>query len=338
MTCLLNIGIFQATKNHRFSGLFRRSCRRMRKSGGISITSKLTVCELEHGDWASWFTHEKMGTVQFAKLTGYPENSAFLGQLLSRAGRLDLAIHLVSKDPRRRRGGRWNWWDLEICGLTDVWENGRRKFRSQTSDNMDRWKSRGGKSQRRERGRRKMQVREKVEKSRNNVFFQCFVALEGRKVGLLKRRVQSHLGRWEMNNCMPLWREEDLEAKRLKAPHVRSTFGSWDVEKVRGPVARSTFWSQNGQNTTCSEHFWKLRCWKSARRCGPKHISKPKCTKHTSVGALLEVEMMKKRRSLWHESHFKVKMLKSITCLGHFWTFKGDFSWQAQGILHAWVL
>ena len=40
----------------------------------------------------------------------------------------------------------------------------RRKFRSQTSDNMDRWKSRGGKSQRRERVRRKkMQVREKVE-------------------------------------------------------------------------------------------------------------------------------------------------------------------------------
>ena len=54
----------------------------------------------------------------------------------------------------------------------------RRKFRSQTSDNMDRWKSRGGKSQReeeqkRERVRRKtMQVREKVAKSRNTVFFQ----------------------------------------------------------------------------------------------------------------------------------------------------------------------
>ena len=61
--------------------------------------------------------------------------------------------------------------------------NSRRKFRSQASDNMDRWKSRGGKSQRgeeqkrddqrRERVRRKkMQVREKVGKSRNPVFFQ----------------------------------------------------------------------------------------------------------------------------------------------------------------------
>ena len=47
-----------------------------------------------------------------------------------------------------------------------------RKFRSQTSDTLDRWKSRGGKSQRRERiSRKKMQVREKVEKSRNTVFY-----------------------------------------------------------------------------------------------------------------------------------------------------------------------
>ena len=49
--------------------------------------------------------------------------------------------------------------------------NYRRKFRSQASDNMDRWKGRGGKNQRRERVRRKrVQVREKVEKSRNTVF------------------------------------------------------------------------------------------------------------------------------------------------------------------------
>ena len=71
---------------------------------------------------------------------------------------------------------------------------------------MDKWNSRGGNSQRREeqkredqrreRGRRKkMQMREKVGKSRNTVFFQCFVAPEGRKVGSLKGRVRSHLGR-----------------------------------------------------------------------------------------------------------------------------------------------
>ena len=39
--------------------------------------------------------------------------------------------------------------------------------------------------------RKKMQMREKVGKSRNTVFFQWFVAPEGRKVGSLKRRVRS---------------------------------------------------------------------------------------------------------------------------------------------------
>ena len=67
--------------------------------------------------------------------------------------------------------------------ISQLYHNYRRKFRSQTSDNMDRWKSRGGKSQRREEQKRedqrrervrrkKMQVREKVGKSRNIVFFQ----------------------------------------------------------------------------------------------------------------------------------------------------------------------
>ena len=55
-------------------------------------------------------------------------------------------------------------------------------------------------------------------------------------------------------------------------------------------VARSTFPSQNVQSTPGSEHFWKLRCWKSARRCGAKHISKSKCTKHTTYGPLLDVQ------------------------------------------------
>jgi len=41
--------------------------------------------------------------------------------------------------------------------------------------------------------RKKMQAREKVGKSRNTMFFQWFVAPEGRKVGSLKRRVRSQL-------------------------------------------------------------------------------------------------------------------------------------------------
>jgi hypothetical protein len=67
-------------------------------------------------------------------------------------------------------------------------EDNRRKFRSQTSDNIGEMKSRDGKSQRREEKRKeekkkenqqreslrrkKIQVREKVGKSRNSLFFQ----------------------------------------------------------------------------------------------------------------------------------------------------------------------
>ena len=86
--------------------------------------------------------------------------------------------------------------------------------------------------------------------------------------------------------------------------------GQMRDEKLHAVVARSTFWSQNVQNTSPSDHFWKLRCRKSARHCGAKHISKSKCTKHTSVGPLLEVAMSKKCTPLWREAHFQVKMYK----------------------------
>ena len=53
--------------------------------------------------------------------------------------------------------------------------------------------------------------------------------------------------------------------------------GQMRDEKVYAVVARSTFRSENAQNIPCSNHFWKLRCRKSARRCGAKHILKSKC-------------------------------------------------------------
>ena len=157
-------------------------------------------------------------------------------------------------------------------------------------------------------------MREKVGKSRNTVFFQWFGAPEGRKVGSLKRRVRSQLARWEMKKCTPLWREAHFQVKMYKTHQVPTTFGSWDVEKVHAVVARSTFPSQNVQNTPGPDHFWKLRCRKSARHCGAKHISKSKCSKHTIVGPLLEVEMSKKCTPLWREAHFQVKMFKTHHC------------------------
>ena len=268
-------------------------------------------------------------------------------------------------------------------------------------------------AERRERLEQRRSEKRKSQKKedRNSVFFQWFVAPEGRKVGSLKRRVRSHLARREMNNCTllwreahfqvkmyethhvrttfgscdikkvhavavvarstfpsqnvqntpilrpllevamskkctPLWREAHFEVNMYKAHQLRTTFGSWDVEKVHAVVARSTFPSQNVQTTPRSDHFWKLRCRKSARRCGAKHIPKSKCTKHTicsdhfwklrcrksarrcgakqiskskcyktpqAFGPLLEVEMCEKvaGAQLWREAHFEVKMFKA---------------------------
>ena len=189
--------------------------------------------------------------------------------------------------------------------LPTIWTNEKQsRAEAERRERLEERKSR------RERVRRKkMEMREKVGKSRFTLFFQWFVAPEGRKVGSLKRRVRSQLARGEMKNCTPLWREAHFQVKMYKTPGarstfgswdvekvhavvarkhicksnmyktlgVRTTFGSWDVEKVHAVVARSTFPSQNVQSTTCSRHFWRFRCRKSARRCGAKHISKSKC-------------------------------------------------------------
>ena len=104
-----------------------------------------------------------------------------------------------------------------------------------------------------------------------------------------------------MKKCTPLWRKY-FQVKMGKT-HQRRT----DVEKVHAVVARSAFRSQNVQNTTCSRHFWRFRCRKSARRCGAKHICKSKLAKHTISGPLLEVEMSKKCTPLWREAHFEQK-------------------------------
>ena len=178
--------------------------------------------------------------------------------------------------------------------------------------------------QRRERVRRKkMQVREKVEMSRNTAFFKWFVAPAGRKVDLLKRRVRSRLAIW------PLWREADFEVKTHKTPQLRSTFkswddlrcrksarcygtkqahfevktykahqrrttfGSWDVEKVHAVVVRSTFPSQNVQSTPAPDHFWKLRCRKSAVYVVVVRSTFPiqNVQRHNMLEPLLKVQM-----------------------------------------------
>ena len=163
----------------------------------------------------------------------------------------------------------------------EIWKS---NFRQYGQMEKQRWEG-SEKRKKEEDQRRKRQKTEgpgarKGRKVAKAVFFQCCEAPEDRKVGSLKRRVRSQLARWEIKNCTPLRRE--FQVKMYKTPRLRNTFKNCDVEKVHVVVARSTCPSQNVQNTACSDHFWKLRCRKSARCCGTKHMSKSKCTKHLS--------------------------------------------------------
>ena len=119
-------------------------------------------------------------------------------------------------------------------------------------------------------------------------------------------------GRKVAKHCVFSWfcGSGGLKSRLAKAAGAE-TSGEMRDEQLHGVVARSTFRSQNVKNTRGSDHFWKLRCRKSARRCGAKHISKSKCTKHTRSGPFLEVEMSKKCTPLWREAHFEVKMYKA---------------------------
>ena len=118
----------------------------------------------------------------------------------------------------------------------------------------------------------------------------------------------------QVKNGTPLWREAHLEVKMLKNWRCRSTFWSSDVEKLHAAVARSTFASQNVQNTSVRDHFWKFRSGKIAHHCG-----KSKCTKHHNRGPIFEDPMSKNRTPLWREAHLQVKMRKTPHVRTTFW-------------------
>ena len=81
--------------------------------------------------------------------------------------------------------------------------------------------------------------------------------------------------------------------------------------QVRETIATSPntmFWGSGGS---------KSRLAKAAgaepsgqMKCGAKHMSKLKSTKHLSFGNFLGIEMSKKRMLLWREARFQVKMYK----------------------------
>ena len=130
-----------------------------------------------------------------------------------------------------------------------------------------------------------------------------------------KEDADARKGRNVAKHCVfpMIWGSGGSKSRLAKAAGAEAA-GQMRDKKLHAVVARSTFPSQNVQNTPLSDHFWKFRCRKSARRCGAKHICKSKCTKHLSSGPLLEVEMSKKCTPLWREAHFQVKMYKTHHC------------------------
>ena len=122
--------------------------------------------------------------------------------------------------------------------------NYRRKFRSQTSDNMDRWKAEMGRVREEKRRRKKIKKRKSEKKEDAG-------ARKGRKVakhcvflmiwgsGGSKSRLAKAAGA-----------KHASKSKMYKTHQVRTTSGSCDVEKVHAVVAGSTFPSQNVQTTS----------------------------------------------------------------------------------------
>ena len=115
-----------------------------------------------------------------------------------------------------------------------------------------------------------------------------------------------------------------MRDEKLHAVVARSTFAS---KKVKNTARSEHFWKlrcrksarrcgakricKQAKNTSREDHSWKLRCRKSARRCGAKHISKSKCTKHTILGPLLEVAISKTCAPLGREA---AKHISKSTC------------------------
>ena len=90
-----------------------------------------------------------------------------------------------------------------------------------------------------------------------------------------KEDADARKGRKVTKHCVfPMICDSAGSKSRLAKAAGAEPSGQMRDEKLHAAVARCTFRSQNVQGTPFSDHFWKLRCRKSARRCGAKHISK----------------------------------------------------------------
>ena len=115
--------------------------------------------------------------------------------------------------------------------------------------------------------RQKMQVRKKVAKSRNTVFFPMICGSGGSKSRLAKAAGAEPAGQ--------------MRDEKLHAVVARSTFPSQNVqntpcsvEKVHAVVARSTCRGQNVKNTPCPDNFGRSDAVSRGRSKGLGTLSK----------------------------------------------------------------
>ena len=120
--------------------------------------------------------------------------------------------------------------------------------------------------------RRRKKIREEKEseeknKSREELCFSNVLWLGGSKSRLAKAAGAEPSG--------------EMRDEKLHSVVRRSRFRSQNV-------ARSTYRSQKCKKLRISGHYLRLRCQKSTRRCGAKHMSKSKCEKHTMCRSLFD--------------------------------------------------
>ena len=172
---------------------------------------------------------------------------------------------------------------------------------------MDRWKSRGGKSQKRKKIRKKIQAREKVENSRFTVVPEGPKAHKRSKIAHRCSEKQISKSKWSKHlmlgpllqvalskECIRQWREARFEVKILK-------------------------------NTTRPHHFWKLGFRKSVKShtlASSLMLSASKIQKFSQNAAFLMLSTAKFEGCLAGELRFSFSTSKSQGCLAEWLRFQ----------------
>ena len=103
-----------------------------------------------------------------------------------------------------------------------------------------------------------------------------------------------------------------------KTHHSRTTYGSWDVEEVHGVVARSTFPKSMYKTRHSRTTFQSWDVEEVHAVVARRAFSKSKLTKHTILGVLVDVEMLKNCMLLWCDmSKSKVEKTEGYGALLH---------------------